>query len=243
MTDMNGIAKLALSLLLLLPVAAGQSLADSPDEMELPAPDREGALSLEKTLEQRRSVRSYTTGEPISLEELSQLLWAAQGITKMMEKPGHWPEDREWFGGLRTAPSAGALYPLEVYVAAGNVRGLEPGLYKYIPQRHSLARENGRDLRGQLADAALGQRWVAECAADIVITAVYQRTEAKYGDRADLYVPMEVGSAVQNIYLQCEPLGLGTVVVGAFTDDDVSDVLQLPDSERPMAIMPVGRKK
>lgn len=211
-------------------------------EIKLPEPSTEGDMSLERTLDQRRSVRSY--GEsPLSLEELSQLLWAAQGITKRMEKPGHWPESREWFGGFRTAPSAGALYPLEVYVAAGEVGGLAKGLYKYDPLQHSLEKVISDDLRGELADASLGQSWVRECAADIIITAVYARTEKKYGERSELYVPVEVGAVMQNIHLQCEPLGLGTVIIGAFEDEKVAGVLDLPAGERPMGIMPVGRKK
>ncbi|MFO7914224.1 MAG: SagB/ThcOx family dehydrogenase [Candidatus Krumholzibacteriales bacterium] len=218
--------------------SAGAGEAD----IKLPEPSTDGEMSLEKTLDQRRSVRSYAEGS-ISLQELSQILWAAQGITKRMEKPGHWPESREWFGGMRTAPSAGALYPLEVYAAAGEVDGLEKGLYKYSPQEHSLKRIGSKDLRPELAAASLGQRWVRECAVDIIITAVYARIEKKYGDRSELYVPVEVGAAMQNIYLQCEPLGLGTVVIGAFEDEKVAGALQLPGSERPMAIMPVGRKK
>ncbi|MDZ7860661.1 MAG: SagB/ThcOx family dehydrogenase [Candidatus Krumholzibacteriota bacterium] len=238
----KGLIMLKLICLLLVSATAGQSFADGPREIKLPEPAKDGSLSLEKALKQRRSVRSYLS-EPISLEELSQLLWAAQGITKRMDKPAHWPEEREWFGGLRTAPSAGALYPLEIYVASGRVSGLDAGLYKYIPEKHSLVPQSGEDLRDHLAEAALGQSYVRECAADIIITAVYQRVEGKYGKRADLYVPMEAGSAVQNIYLQCEPLGLGTVVIGAFSEDRVKDALELPGSERPMAIMPVGRKK
>jgi len=211
-------------------------------EIKLPEPLTEGEMSLERTLDQRRSVRSYSDSS-LSLEELSQLIWAAQGITKRMEKPAHWPESREWFGGLRTAPSAGALYPLEVYVAAGEVEGLEKGLYRYHPLQHSLEMIISDDLRGELADASLGQSWVRECALDIIITAVYARIEKKYGEKSELYVPIEVGAAMQNIYLQCEPLGLGTVVIGAFEDDKVAGVLDLPADERPMAIMPVGRKK
>ena len=225
---------------LMLSMVCGSASAGEAG-VKLPEPTKDGEISLEKTLDQRRSVRSYADSS-LSLQELSQLLWAAQGITKRMEKPGHWPESREWFGGFRTAPSAGALYPLEVYVAAGKVEGLEKGLYKYHPLQHSLEMITSDDLRGQLADASLGQKWVKECALDIIVTAVYSRTEKKYGERSELYVPIEVGAVMQNIYLQCEPLGLGTVVIGAFEDQEVTAALELPADERPMAIMPVGRR-
>ncbi|MBD3179864.1 MAG: SagB/ThcOx family dehydrogenase [Candidatus Latescibacteria bacterium] len=227
-------------LTLLFSLIFGSAIAGEA-EIKLPAPVTDGQISLEKAMEQRRSVRSYAEG-PLSMEELSQLLWAAQGVTRRMERPRRWFQDRKWIGGLRTAPSAGALYPLEVYVAAGEVTGLEKGLYKYLAMEHSLVRKGSEDLRGELAAASLGQSYVKDCAVDIIITAVYARVESKYGNRAEIYVPIEVGAAMQNIYLQCESLKLGTVVIGAFRDNEVEDVLDLPDRERPIAIMPVGRK-
>ncbi len=163
----------------------------------------------------------------LSMAQVSQLLWAAQGIT-----------DRQ---GFRTAPSAGALYPLELYLAVGNVDGLGAGLYRYEPDSHTLARMDDQDLRRRLARAALGQQWVADNAAVLIITGVYSRTQRKYGRRAQRYVHMEVGHAAQNVFLQAASLGLGTVVVGAFDDDAVARALGLSQGEQPLCLMPVGR--
>ncbi len=176
----------------------------------------------------RRSVREYAD-LPLSLEEVSQLLWAAQGITS------------DWGG--RTAPSAGALYPLEVYLVVGSVDNLGVGVYKYQPQEHALVRVGDGDVRAELASAALRQSFVAEAAVDIVIGAVYERTTRKYGDRGVRYVHMEAGHAAQNIYLEVVALDLGTVTIGAFSDELVMDILDMPESEVPLYIMPVGRKQ
>jgi SagB-type dehydrogenase family enzyme len=196
------------------------------ETVALPPPGPPGRITVEEALEKRRSVREYTD-DPVSLGAASRLLWAAQGITG---------DD-----GERTAPSAGALYPIELYLAAGNVEDLSPGLYKYRPATHALSRLGGRDLRKELAFAALGQDWVGDGAAVIVVAAVYERTTRKYGDRGVRYVHMEVGHVAQNIYLQAAALGLGTTLVGAFHDDDVARVLGLPDAEVPLAILPIGR--
>ena len=195
--------------------------------MKLTEPRYDSDVSLEQTLLQRRSVRDYTN-EPLSLQQVSQLLWAAQGIT-----------DRQ---GLRTAPSAGALYPLEVYVVVGNVQSLSPGVYRYEPDGHQLVKTVDGDKRAGLADAALGQGCVKEGAINIVFTAVYERTTQKYGERGIRYVHMEVGHAAQNVYLQAVALHLGTVVIGAFHDDQVREILSLPQQEQPLYIMPAGRK-
>jgi len=194
----------------------------------LPEPRLKSEVSLEETLFQRRSVREYAN-LPLTLEDVSQLLWAAQGITT------------QWGG--RTAPSAGALYPLEVYLVVGNVENLAPGVYKYKPERHELVKVRDDDVREELAKAALGQIWVKEGAIDIVIAAVYERTTKKYGDRGVRYVHMEAGHAAQNIYLQADALNLGMVTVGAFYDDRVKDILGMPSNENPLYVIPVGRKK
>ncbi|MBU0680635.1 MAG: SagB/ThcOx family dehydrogenase [Proteobacteria bacterium] len=193
--------------------------------IRLPAPVLEGSISIEASLLGRVSTRNYEV-ESLSLTQLSQLLWAAQGVTRA--------------SGQRTAPSAGALYPLEVYVACGHVQGLEVGLYHYQPHGHSLGLVVNTDLRQELASAALGQGSIAQAAVNLVLTAVYERTAAKYGSRASRYVHMEIGHVAQNIYLQAVSLGLGTVVVGAFDDDRVQHLLKLQE-EMPLAIMPVGR--
>ena len=186
-----------------------------------------GALALEEALAARRSVRDYAPG-PLTLAEVGQLLWAAQGVTS--------PE------GFRTAPSAGALYPLELYLVVGEVEGLAPGVYHYEPESHALTRIIAGDLRRVLEMAALGQDYVRTAAVDLVLTGVYQRTARRYGERAQRYVHMEAGHAGQNVYLQAEALGLGTVAIGAFNDEEVQRLLSLPAEEAPLYIMPVGRK-
>lgn len=217
----------------MLPVAliclglSGASSAASPPSIELPPPRLSGAVSLEEVLAQRRSVRSYAEA-PLSLEELGQLLWAGQGVTHRR--------------GLRTAPSAGALYPLELYAVVGSLEGLEAGIYHYRPGGHSLTKVADGDRRRSLARAALHQSWVKEASVVIVFAAVVERTRRKYGRRAERYVHMEVGHAGQNLFLQAEALGLATVVVGAFKDDDVSAVLGLPARTRPLSLMPIGKK-
>jgi SagB-type dehydrogenase family enzyme len=194
--------------------------------IKLPEPRLRGEMSLEEALLERRSVRDYAPG-PLRLAEVSQLLWAAQGVTA------------EWGG--RTAPSAGALYPLETYLVAGNVENLSPGVYKYNPTGHELIKVSDRDVREELAVAAVNQTCVKEGAISIVIAAVYERTTAKYGDRGVMYVHMEAGHAAQNIYLQATALGLGVVAVGAFYDDQVKDIIGLSENEAPLYIIPVGR--
>jgi len=189
----------------------------------LPRPNLKGTLSVEEALARRRSIRSFTEVK-LTLEEISQLLWAAQGITR---------EET----GFRTAPSAGALYPLEVYLVT------EDGLFHYMPQGHGLETLGDSDLRGQLSRAALGQSSVREAAADIVVTAIYSRTTRKYGPRGERYVHIEVGHLGQNIHLQAAALGLGSVPIGAFHDDQVKKVLSLPREEVPLYIIAVGHAK
>jgi len=155
-------------------------------------------------------------------------MWAAQGITA------------KWGG--RTAPSAGALYPLEVYLVVGNVDGLAPGIYKYKSEGHELVKARSEDVREELAEASLSQAWIREGAIDIVIAAVYERTTKKYGERGVRYVHMEAGHCAQNIYLQATALNLGMVTVGAFYDDQVKSILDMPDNEVPLYVIPVGRK-
>lgn len=196
------------------------------DVISLPAPATSGQVSVEAALSRRRSIREFTTG-PLRLEEVGQLLWAAQGVTS--------PE------GLRTAPSAGATYPLETYLLAGNVLGLDPGLYRYDPMKHVLVPHVSGDRRSALAAACLSQSWVREAPASIVLGAVFDRTTTRYGKRGVQYVHMEVGHAAQNVYLQATASGLGTVIVGAFDDDAVGRCLQLPPGVVPLAVLPLGR--
>jgi SagB-type dehydrogenase family enzyme len=198
----------------------------SGDAISLPAPRQGSGFSLERALHERRSVREFGK-TALTQEEVSQLLWAAQGITSR--------------DGLRTAPSAGALHPLELYLAAGNVQNLDPGIYKYVPPGHKLKKIMAGDQRRELAAAALSQDYVANAAAVLVFTAVERRTTRKYGSRGVRYMHIEVGHAAQNVFLQATALGLGAVVVGAFDDDRLRELLKLPEGEAPSYLMPLGR--
>ncbi len=200
----------------------------------LPLPRiRREVLSVEEALAYRRSIRSYRD-EPITIEQLSQLLWAVYGIN----------EPRR---GFKTTPSAGATYPLVIYVVVGsngvslgNGSFLKPGSYRYDPYSHSLHLVKEGDLRDDLARAALDQEWVREAPINIVICAIFERTTRVYGERGYRYVYIEVGHAGQNIYLEATALGLGTVAVGAFYDDAVRLVIGAKPNEHPLYIMPVG---
>ncbi len=196
--------------------------------VRLPAPQPGGGMTLNEALATRRSIREYAPA-PMDLAAAAQLLWAAQGVTDA--------------DGGRTAPSAGALYPLEVHLVAGQVTGLAAGIYRYVPARHELVLVSSGDRRAALADAALDQEWMATAPAIIAITAVEARTARKYGDRAERYVDMEVGHAVENVYLAATALGLGTCIVGAFDDGAVARTLGLPPGEEPLGLMPVGRPR
>lgn len=195
------------------------------DIIKLPPPRQDSEVSVERALRERRSIREFGDA-PITLEQLSQLLWAAQGTTSRQ--------------GFRTAPSAGALYPLELYVLAGNVDGLPAGLFRYRPRDHSLLSVASDDRRKKMQRAALGQEWVGHNAVLIVFCSVDSRTTAKYGRRGVRYIHIEVGHAAQNIMLQVQALGLGSAVVGAFDDDSVAKILELPENERPLYLLPVG---
>jgi SagB-type dehydrogenase family enzyme len=197
------------------------------DRLKLPEPRYTSNTSVETALAQRRSVRAYS-GENLTLDELSQLLWAAQGIT-------------EPWGG-RTAPSAGALYPLELYVVIGTVTGLDTGVYRYRPANHELEKMKEGDVRAELADAALNQGFIGDAAIDLVFFGVFNRTTVKYRERGIRYVYMEAGHAAQNVYLQAESLDLGTVTIGAFDDSAVQQIVGVQEQGRPLYIMPVGRK-
>jgi SagB-type dehydrogenase family enzyme len=191
-------------------------------EIRLQQPKEKGSISIEETLHQRRSVRDYKRG-PLRLDQVSQLLWAASGRNLYR----------------RTAPSAGATYPLEIYLVAGEVEGLEPGIYHYSPSRNSLEIVNEEDVRNGLFRAALEQEMIEEAPVSIIIAADYSRTTGRYGQRGIRYVHMEVGHAGQNISLQAIALGLGTVMIGAFEDQKVKEVLGI--NEDPLYIIPIGR--
>ncbi|HUU12496.1 MAG TPA: SagB/ThcOx family dehydrogenase [Terriglobia bacterium] len=210
-----------------MPSGTGNDSIKTPakfaETVELPEPVREGRMSVEEAIARRRSVRKFGK-EALSAQQVSQLLWAAQGITH-----------RE---GLRTAPSAGALYPLELYVATPD------GFFHYEPQPHRLRRLTNRDLRPAIFRAALEQDAIREAPTVFVFTAVYERTAQKYGEgRTPRYVQMEAGHAAQNLLLEAVALGLGGVPVGAFHDADGQKTLALPREERPLYLIPVGHPR
>jgi SagB-type dehydrogenase family enzyme len=194
----------------------------------LPEPTSSSDRCLTAILENRRTIRAFAP-RPVALADISQLLWAAQGITS--------PE------GLRTAPSAGALYPLELHLVAGDVTGLPPGQYRYMAEQQALMVVQAGDMRQPVAKTALNQTWIAEAPAIVVVTAIDSRTTGKYGPRGVRYVHMEVGHASQNLLLQAVALGLGGAVVGALDDGDLKRLLRLPGKEHPLVILPVGHPR
>lgn len=210
-----------------LPLATDRlSEMHASEPITLPAPRQDSGFSIERALLERRSMRTFHRA-PLTREEISQLLWAAQGTTSG--------------DGLRTAPSAGALFPLELYLITGGIGHLHAGTYRYLPARHALARLATGDARGDLAAAALGQECVADAAAVIAVTAVPARTTGKYGNRGLRYIHMEAGHAAQNVLLQATALGLGAVPIGAFDDAKVAEVLALPKGETPLYLIALGR--
>lgn len=190
------------------------------EEVMLPEPRLKGDYSLEEVLAKRRSIRNFSDKE-IEIEKISQLLWAAQGIT-------------EKASGKRTAPSAGALYPMEIFIVKND------GAYHYLPQTHQLMKISEKDLRQKLSAACLFQQSVSGAAVDIVITAIYERTTVKYGERGIRYVDIEAGHVCQNILLTAVSLELGAVPIGAFEDKAVQLLLGLPSNYIPLYVIPVG---
>ncbi len=188
----------------------------------LPPPDLQGAIPLERAIAARRSVREFEDG-PLDERRLSQLLWATQGVTGA--------------DGLRAAPSAGALYPLELYVATNT------GLQHYDPAHHALDAVGTRDLRPSMCRAALEQASIRQAPAVFVIAAVYARTARQYGEWSVRYVDMEIGHAAQNLLLQAVALGLAGVPIAAFHEDRMRSALGLPEHEEPRYLIPVGRPR
>jgi SagB-type dehydrogenase family enzyme len=185
----------------------------------LPKPSKDGSMSLEKTIAARRSHRDFSP-QPLTLEQIGQLAWAAQG--------------QDTAGRYRTAPSAGATYPLELFVVTSE------GLFHYLPAKHSLEKRSEQDIRTALASAGWGQNFIEEAPLTLVFAAEFARTTRHYGERGIRYVYMEAGHAAQNVHLQAESLGLGSVAVGAFDDDSVSKVLSLPDHLESIYMVVVG---
>lgn len=188
------------------------------DMVKLPVPDYTDR-SIEECIEQRRSIRSYKD-KALTVQQISNILWSCQGLTE---------EDH----GFRAVPSAGATYPLVVFVAKSD------GLFRYIPESHGLKQDMTKDIRRDIANAALGQRFINDAGLVVIITAIYERTTQRYGERGIRYVHIEAGHCAQNIHLEAVALGLGSVPVGAFDDDRLSSVLKLKN-EKPLYIIPIG---
>lgn len=196
----------------------------SEPRITLPVPRTEGPVSLEAAIAGRRSVRRFAP-DALSPEQIGQLLWAAQGIT------GRW-------AGERAAPSAGACHPLILYACTAD------GVWRYHPEGHALERHLAQDVREPLARAAFNQRFIAEAPCTFAISAVFERTTRRYGERGrSRYVPMDVGHAAQNLLLEAVALGLAGVPVGAFDDAAVREVLRLPRQEEPLYLLPIGRER
>jgi SagB-type dehydrogenase family enzyme len=201
----------------------------------LPSPDTYGNITLEKVLSHRRSHRSFLKNAIVA-EDLSQILWAAYGITRPLQ--GY----SQMRGGLRTVPSAGATYPLELYALIGDVKNIKPGVYRYLSQTHEIIRIIDRDIKKELSTAAYNQEMISNAPACLFYSAIFSRSTKRYGDRGyKRYVCMDLGHSAQNVYLQAEALNIGTCAIGAFDDLKVKEVMKLPDEEEPLYIMPIGK--
>jgi len=209
----------------------GQGQVEKERIIRLSKPAYDGKVSVERAIKGRRTIRDFQP-KPLALDQLSQLLWSAQGIT----------DERM---GFRAAPSGGALYPLDVYavVGEGGVEGLALGVYHYQPGSHSIQLIREGDRRKEVAGAALWQMWMARAPVIFVITSEYERITRKYGNRGIRYAQIEVGHVGQNIFLQSGALGMGAGIVGAFHDDAVTEAIGAPEAHKPLIIMPVGYKK
>lgn len=208
----------------------GWGKSNKRNSFTLPEPSYEGEISVERAIKERRTIRAFRA-DSLSITQLSQLLWAAQGITDARR-------------GYRAAPSAGALYPLDVYavVGKGGVEALAAGVYRYRPADHGLEVVRQGDRRKDVAYAALTQMWIAEAPVIFIITAEYRRINNKYGERGVRYAHIEVGHVGENIFLQAGALGLGAGIVGAFRDASVTKAIGAPKEHEPLIIIPVGYK-
>lgn len=197
-----------------------------PQVIELPVVALSSSFSVEKALAQRRSVRSYKQGK-LTLSEIGQLLWSAQGITEPNRK-------------LRTAPSAGAIHPLQMYLVVREADGISPGLFSYEPNGHKLVTLKTANLYPQITARATRQTFIGTSGIMLIFAADLEKILPRYKEKAERYTYMEIGHASQNVHLQCESLGLGTVCVGAFNEAELKSILEI--DENPYYLMPVGRK-
>jgi len=218
-------------LIILTAAVHGWGQAETERVIRLSKPAYDGKVSVERAIKGRRTIRDFRS-KPLTMAQLSQLLWSAQGIT----------DERM---GFRAAPSGGALYPLNIYtvVGEGGVEGVESGIYHYHPSSHGIQLIRKGDRRKEVAGAALWQMWMARAPVIFVITSEYERITRKYGNRGIRYAQIEVGHVGQNIFLQSGALGMGAGIVGAFHDDAVTEAIGAPEAHKPLIIMPVGYKK
>ena len=210
--------------------AKTRRILERGEPMNLRTPMLDGDVSLERAIKQRRTVRSFAD-KPLTVGQLSQILWAAQGIT----------DNR---GQKRAAPSGGALYPIDVYSVVGKngVRDFAQGVYHYDPSHHSIEKIVDTDARQDVAMASLRQMWMAAAPVILVLTAEYSRITIKYGERGKRYAMIEGGHIGQNIFLQCQALGLCAGIVGAFYDTEVARAVNTQKNHEPLIIMPLGWK-
>jgi SagB-type dehydrogenase family enzyme len=204
-----------------LPLAQAQEQKSTTSIIDLPPPVIDGSMSIEKALSERRTVRSYSD-KPLSLEDISQILWAAQGITEPKR-------------GLRTAPSAQASYLMKVYVLTGKVADLTTGMYQYQPQGHKLVKIADGDIKTELYSSA-PQNPIKNAPAAIVITGISNKAKNPF------WIYLEAGHIAQNICLEAISRNLGTVTMAGFKPEEVKKALKLPDNEQPVYIMPIGKK-
>jgi SagB-type dehydrogenase family enzyme len=218
---------LTLGLVILISFFGSDTMAA---EIALPSPSYQGTVSVEEALKARRTHRSFQS-RPLTLKQFSQILWAAYGVTA--QKYGSF---------LKTAPSAGALYPLDIYGVVGQagVETLAPGIYHFRPENHAVELVKQGDLRAEVARRALQQMWMAKAPLILVITGEYNRSSLKYGPRGVTYTHIEAGHVGQNIFLQAEAIGLKAGIVGAFSNKQIIRAMGLSTSHDPILIMPVG---
>lgn len=230
---------LALSVFFILCSSFAQSSRQVLDSIQLPTPNFKGAVSVEEALKNRRSIRDYAETS-LTLSEVSQILWAAYGVTLPITSKAFLR------GGLRTAPSAGGLYPLDLYFVVGvdGVDSLKAGVYFYASNKHILYKIAEGDKRKELCEASYGQKMIEKAPASLVYSATFERTTKKYGERGrERYVCMDLGHSAENVYLQAASLNMGTCAVGAFSDEDVKKTINMTPEEEPLYIMPLGKLK
>jgi SagB-type dehydrogenase family enzyme len=191
------------------------------EQVQLPEPDIEGTMPLESCITKRRSVRRYS-GEPLTVAQISQLCWAAQGITDTLN-------------GHRAVPSAGATFPAEIFIVTPD------GIFRYLSDTHGLQTVSDDDVRPELCNACLGQGFVKQAPLSVIIGMIPKRTTGQYGARGERYVVLEAGHIAQNLHLQAIALGLDSVAVGAYKDNAVAEAVKLPEEIEPVYIVTIGK--